>query len=179
MREWVHGIRSGGNSLASLDIALPFPPTTGSSQANLDTQQLENLLRPIFDERSPQTLKTDSGVTSYLWSLCPPSSPLLPKKTPATPIPQRYDDISIVLAPLLIGRLILTCSYVCFVAFTTSRRYSGLVSLCGLPLDASSVLTTLNDNLKYYPWFQPQLNYAARPSLPIQRWPFPQLFLGQ
>ena len=75
MREWVHGIRSGANSIASLDILLPFPPTNITNKMPSDRQQLEELLQPSFDERAGQAVKPDSGLPSYLWSLCPKAPP--------------------------------------------------------------------------------------------------------
>ena len=74
--------------MASLDIALPFPPTTVSCNATLDAQELETLLGPTFDER---TLKPDTGIVSHLWSLCPRPDPLMmmSRRVPVAPIPQR------------------------------------------------------------------------------------------
>ncbi len=52
------------------------------------------------------------------------------------------------------------------------RRLSGLVSLyCGGMRGGG--LGVVNAAAKYYPWFQPQLNYAEPRPFPVRRWPFP------
>lgn len=57
---------------------------------------------------------------------------------------------------------------------TPVRRVSGLVSLIGGGGGgANDGLWALNDAAKFYPWFQPELNYAEPHPFPVRRWPFP------
>lgn len=57
------------------------------------------------------------------------------------------------------------------------RRISGAVSLYHHPGGGAGagadVLRSLNEAAKFYPWFQPHLNYAEPRPFPVRRWPFP------
>ncbi len=57
------------------------------------------------------------------------------------------------------------------------RRVSCLVSLYGLPLPVHAVRSSMDGALKYFPWFQPHLNFASPARLPIHRRPFPLPFM--
>lgn len=96
MREWVHGIRSGANSLAAIDIGLPVPfPTFNLKISQTMRQQrqqqqqrqeergaLDKFLRPDYPMKARNDPSSPMGLFAHVSSLCPmtESSPMWPTR---------------------------------------------------------------------------------------------------
>ena len=168
MREWVHGIRSGASSLAAVELGLPFPRAkqAGGREGEMEItsrRALDHLLRPKADEGTSNNNRSSSssatlpntGFLGHLVSLAPRARMTgTPKKKGGnSSSAQESDD------PF------------------RRRRLTALASVYGLPLPVHAVRGSLDDALKYYPWFQPHLNFVSSTRLPVHRPPFPLPFL--
>lgn len=163
MREWMHGIRSGACSLAAVELGLPFPRAGAGKEGETITSRgaLDHLLRPKADEgtSSNNRSSTDSaglpntGFLGHLISLAPRARITGTPKMRGSSSGARENDNPF-----------------------RRRRLTAIASIYGLPLSVHTVRGSLDEALKYYPWFQPHLNFVSSTGLPVHRLPSPLSF---
>ena len=160
MREWVRGIRSGASSLAAVELGLPFPRTQQAGEVITTRRALDHLLRPRADEGTSNNNRSSSssatlpntGFLGHLVSLAPRARMTGTANVKGSSKQESDDPFR-------------------------RRRLTALASVYGLPLPVHAVHGSLDDALKYYPWFQPHLNFVSSTRLPVHRPPFPLPFL--
>jgi hypothetical protein len=74
----------------------------------------------------------------------------------------------------LLARLVPLCPMRRLQSRDPIRRYSCAVTLLGCPLPSTAADAAVNGALKYYPWFQPHLNYTS-PRAANMAQPFPSV----